>query len=210
MADKVILSYHDALIHESDLQLLEGRNWLNDSLISFWFEHLHHEVYNGISDYLFISSEVTQLLKMGDPSELPLFLDPLNVRESNLIFFPVNDNSSVVSPGGSHWSLLVYSKPDNKWFHYDSQRGSNFRDARSLVQRMNIYLNNDDLPPLQDAQCTQQDNSYDCGAFVMIYAQKLSDMASKGLDISSCFVQRQEANQIRESILALVNSLKVS
>ncbi|KAL7639374.1 UNVERIFIED_CONTAM: hypothetical protein RMT77_009875 [Armadillidium vulgare] len=208
MSDKVVLSYYDSLIHASDLKLLEGRNWLNDSLISFYFEYLCHDVYKGASSYLFISPEVTQLLKMGDPSELPLFLDPLNAKEKSHIFLPVNDNSSFVSSGGSHWSLLVFSKSDHKWYHYDSQRGSNYRDARCLVERINKYLKKDDLAPLVDATCTQQDNSYDCGAFVMIYAERLSEMASKGEDISCCFVQRQEANKIRETVLALVNSLK--
>lgn len=209
-ADKVVLSYHDALIHESDLRLLEGRNWLNDSLISFWFEYLHHEIFQGCREFLFISPEVTQLLKMGDPCEIPLFLDPLDARRRSLIFLPVNDNASVVASGGSHWSLLVYTKQDNKWFHYDSQRGLNYRDARCLVQRMNTYLDDTEEASLHDAYCTQQDNSYDCGAFVMVFAQRLAEMASKGLDLSSCFVQRQDANQIRESILTLVNSLKSS
>ncbi|XP_071540551.1 sentrin-specific protease 8-like [Panulirus ornatus] len=208
MGDRVILSYHDCLIHESDLRLLEGRNWLNDSLISFWFEHLQHDVFRGRSRLLFISPEVTQLIKMGDANELPIFLNPLNARYKDNIFLPVNDNSSVIASGGSHWSLLVYSRDDNKWYHYDSQRGANFRDARCLVQRINSYLDRDIPATLVDANCTQQDNSYDCGAFVMTYAQRAAEQAIKGTTLGTCYVDRQEANRMRDQIKSLVYSLK--
>ncbi|KAB7493853.1 Mediator of RNA polymerase II transcription subunit 31, partial [Armadillidium nasatum] len=208
MPDKIILRFYDSIIHESDLKLLEGRNWLNDSLISFWFEHLHHNVFYGRSDLLFISPEVTQLIKMGDQCELPLFLDPLNARYRRYIFLPVNNNSSLVSSGGSHWSLLVYSKYDQKWFHYDSQKGSNYRDARSLVYRINSYMNRYSSATLEDAECSQQDNSYDCGAFVMLHAQKVAENATKSLDLGTCLVQRSEAYKMREVIFDLINRLK--
>ena len=207
MADRVVLSYHDCLIYESDIKLLEGRNWLNDSLISFWFEYLSYEIFRGNSRLLFISPELTQLIKMGDPNELPLFLDPLNAKHKDHIFLPVNDNSSLVASGGSHWSLLIYSKYDNKWYHYDSQRGSNYRDARCLSNRINNYLDRDNPATLVDAMCTQQDNSYDCGAFVMIFAQRAAEQASQGLELGTCFAERQEANNMREKIKMLVNRL---
>lgn len=206
MGDKVVLSYYDSLIHESDLRLLEGRNWLNDSLISFWFEHLVHEAFPFRHRLLFISPEVTQLIKMGDPRELPVFLDPLDAKFKDYIFLPVNDNSSMVASGGSHWSLLVFSKFDNKFYHYDSQRGSNYRDARMLVQRFNTYLGRDIPATLVDANCTQQDNSYDCGAYVMIYALKAAELAVKSMALGTCYVDRQEANKMRELIKSLVYS----
>lgn len=38
MADDVVLSFHDSLLRESDLSLLEEGRWLNDRLIGFAFE----------------------------------------------------------------------------------------------------------------------------------------------------------------------------
>lgn len=208
MGDRVILSYHDSLIHESDLRLLEGRNWLNDSLISFWFEHLQHDIFLGRPRLLFVSPEVTQLIKMGDAKELPIFLDPLGARYKDYIFLPVNDHSSLIASGGSHWSLLVYSRSNNKWYHFDSQRGANYRDARCLVDRINGYLSRDVSAVLTDAQCTQQDNSYDCGAFVMIYAERAAELAVEGNLLGICHVDRLEANRMRELIKSLVYRLK--
>lgn len=208
MGDRVVLSYHDCVIRESDLSLLEGRNWLNDSLISFWLEHLQHVDFGGNSRLLFISPEVTQLIKMGDPNELPLFLGPLEAQYKEYIFLPVNDNASACASGGSHWSLLVYSKYDAKWYHFDSQRGSNYMAASRLVRRMNTYLGRDIPATLVEVTCTQQDNSYDCGAFVMIYAQRAAQMAVKSLPLGTCIVDRQEANHMRNVIRNLVTSYR--
>ena len=36
--DPIVLSYHDSLLRQSDVALLEGSNWLNDRIIGFFFE----------------------------------------------------------------------------------------------------------------------------------------------------------------------------
>lgn len=35
---KVVLSFHDSLLHSSDVALLQSCGWLNDRLIGFYFE----------------------------------------------------------------------------------------------------------------------------------------------------------------------------
>ena len=43
---KVELSYHDAIIYEDDLKILKSETeWLNDRIISFYFEYLSKEIY---------------------------------------------------------------------------------------------------------------------------------------------------------------------
>ena len=39
MSDPVILSYHDSVLRQSDLVLLERPNWLNDNIIAFAFQY---------------------------------------------------------------------------------------------------------------------------------------------------------------------------
>ena len=65
-----------------------------------------------------ISPEVTHFIKLrhdeedeGD-GELPLeiFLEPLKLHEKNFVFLAINDQSDSSSAGGSHWSLLLYSR----------------------------------------------------------------------------------------------------
>lgn len=39
MADEIVVSFHNSLLRESDLCLLDGPRWLNDKLIGFAFEY---------------------------------------------------------------------------------------------------------------------------------------------------------------------------
>ena len=203
--DQIILSYHDSTIRESDLSTLDGQNWLNDPIISFWFEYLQHVEFDGNTRLLFLNPAITQFIKMGDTKDFPMVLDPLGVKHKEYIFLPVNNNASADKAGGSHWSLLVYSKQDAIWYHFDSQRRSNDKDASQLVARLNMYLNCDTPNSLVDAFCSQQDNNYDCGAFVMKYAQIVAHRAVKGLPIGTCKVNRREANQMRRKVRILVD-----
>lgn len=206
MADPIVLSFHDSLLRESDLELLSGRNWLNDALIAFWFEYIHRTLHPDQLRVLCVSPEVTQLLKLGDQGDLSIFLDPLKANHKDYILLPVNDNKSTMSSGGSHWSLLVFSRLDCKWYHYDSQRGSNYSDARCLMRRINKYLERD--ATLVDATCTQQDNSYDCGAFVMLNAQHALDAVATGTSLGTNCVPRYYAQDIRLTLAQIVDQLK--
>lgn len=38
MNDKVVLSYHDISLYQSDITILENSEWLNDNIISFYYE----------------------------------------------------------------------------------------------------------------------------------------------------------------------------
>ena len=42
--DRTVLSYHDTLLKQSDVSLLEGSNWLNDKIIGFYFEYVQFAV----------------------------------------------------------------------------------------------------------------------------------------------------------------------
>ena len=202
--DPIILSYHDTTIRKSDLYTLEDKIWLNDPIISFWFQYLQNVTFDGNTSLLFVNPAVTQLIKMGDAKDVPIFLDHLGLRHKEYIFLPVSNNVSACKAGGSHWSLIVYSKQDAIWYHFDSQRRANDKDASQLVTRLNKYLNG--FPnEIVDAICTQQDNSYDCGAFVMKYAQIVAHRAVNGLPIGNCNVNRRETNQMRRKVRLLVD-----
>lgn len=52
--DKLILSYQDSCLYESDLKIIQSDSaWLNDRIISFYFEYLQKEVYE-TDEILFI------------------------------------------------------------------------------------------------------------------------------------------------------------
>ena len=86
-------------------------------------------------------------------------------------------------------------------------RRSNDKDASQLVARLNMFLNCDTPNALVDAICTQQDNSYDCGLFVMKFAQIVAHRAVNGMTIGNCNVNRREVNQMRRYIRILVEDI---
>ena len=100
--DPIILSYHDTTIRKSDLYTLEDQIWLNDPIISFWFEYLQNVTFDGNTSLLFVNPAVTQLIKMGDAKDVPIFLDHLGLRHKEYIFLPISNNVSACKAGGSH------------------------------------------------------------------------------------------------------------
>ena len=43
----MVLSYHDTIIYSDDLKILKSETeWLNDRIISFYFEYLGREIYD--------------------------------------------------------------------------------------------------------------------------------------------------------------------
>ena len=165
--DKVILSYGDSLIRESDLKLLDGPLWLNDRLITFHFEYLYEQEYQCSSKLAFISPEVSQFVKMAAKNEIEIFLEPLNLPEKELIVMAVNNSNDPDRPGGSHWSLLMYSSQARKFLHFDSSGGMNSDAARQLAIMVFGYLSSSlnqrhDFI-IEEVPVLQQKNGYDCG-----------------------------------------------
>lgn len=164
-----ILSYHNSLLHDSDVELLRGPHWLNDLLISFYLEYLEHDLFGLHADrLLFVSPETTQCMKLVPAAECgATFLQPLGAEHKQFIFFPINNHKLAASAGGSHWSLLVYSRPDQRFYAADSDGSSNRQATRQFVQNVRRALGAADDAEVQTVMCVQQTNGYDCGVHVL-------------------------------------------
>ena len=55
------------------------------------------------------SPEVSQFLKLVDNEEVSCFVEPLDLASKEVIILAVNNATDPSQPGGSHWSLLVYT-----------------------------------------------------------------------------------------------------
>lgn len=170
MNDNVVLSYHDSLLYESDLALLsESTAWLNDRLIAFVYEYLERERYNHESTshlMAFVNPSTVQYLKLavGDLNDaIACFIDPLELNNKKYIFLPLNNNSSLESSGGCHWSLLLVDSSSKRLLHFDSI-GSNKHIADSFFKRAKIYFNVDRI---EHVNFPKQTNSSDCGVYVL-------------------------------------------
>ncbi|XP_038068730.1 sentrin-specific protease 8-like [Patiria miniata] len=180
-SEQKVLSYHDTLLRNSDLQLLDGPRWLNDKLISFAFEYFEYDKFKDLAGKVaFVSPEVTQCIKLSRDDEVAIFLDPLDLSSKDFVFLAVNDHHCQDSAGGSHWSLLIFDRTDNKFSHYDSSGSMNQGSAMILCCKLHPFLKASGEITLVAEECPQQDNGYDCGLYVICVAEHLCQQMIDG------------------------------
>lgn len=157
------------------VQLLTGPYWLNDQIIAFYFLYLEQHVFKSSSEkFLFVPPAITQLIKMSPAEETKDLLETLNPRnKKKVIFFAVNDNESTHA-GGSHWSLLVFSRPELAFFNFDSIPGHNRATTKRIVNLLRLGLNCS-TAAYQDQACSQQSNHYDCGIHLLVNAENIAN-----------------------------------
>ncbi|KAM8877514.1 sentrin-specific protease 8-like [Synchiropus picturatus] len=176
--DPVVLQYENVWLRRSDVSLLEGPHWLNDEIIRFAFHYFVNDCFQLLSLMtVFIGPMITEVIKFStDTKELFMFLKPLALPVRQWIFLAVNNNSRN-TPGGSHWSLLLYHRPSNKFIHYDSRRATNGIHARHVAMRLLPFLACKEGVMFEEHQCPQQSNNYDCGMYVIYMAELLCEQA---------------------------------
>lgn len=202
--DHIVLSYYDALITDEDVELLQGPFWLNDTIIGFYLEYLEREKYEN-ADICFIKPEITQCLKFSDVSDFPAFLDPLNFKKKSFAVMPLNDCENPNLPGGSHWSLLVYSQPEKAFYHIDSSSGTNYQAASKLAYKLSKYINHGEFKNLPSLQ---QTNSYDCGVFVICNIDNVIEHALRFGKLGNiCPINDYEVSRKRHDIKLLIKAL---
>lgn len=211
--DSIVLNYYDCLLRTSDVALLQGSHWLNDVIIGFYFEYLDATWNkNGKKELYFVSPEFTQLLKMTDPSQYNIFLESMNVSECKCIFFPLNNCDRKDAAGGSHWSLLVFCKQDKTCYHFDSSKGYNSNIASKFAENiMNCILDkNEPNKKFVDTDSPQQDNGYDCGVYVLCFADVITKYVMKTGKVDGCDYSQVKKSTYtkRTELLNLINDLK--
>lgn len=210
-SNPIVLNFHESLLRRADIELLKGPYWLNDSIISFYFEYLERYVFKRYPGFLFISPEVTQCIKVTPDNEISVFLNPLDAHKKKFIFFALNDNEQTEHSGGSHWSLLVFSKLEQTVFHYDSSKGSNQDQAMDLGSKILRYFGMPSYNNYIEAPCLQQRNGYDCGIHVICNVEILAEFVCKYNKVEGCPLLQTAYEFIaatRSRLLELVSALK--
>ncbi|KAG7534919.1 Ulp1 protease family C-terminal catalytic domain [Arabidopsis thaliana x Arabidopsis arenosa] len=203
--DDKILSYEDVVLRRSDLDILNGPNFLNDRVIEFYLSFLS-TVHSSPTISLIPPSIAFWISNCPDTEYLKDFMKPLNLRDKDLLIFPVNDNSNVeVAEGGLHWSLLVYYKEANTFVHHDSFMGVNKWSAKQLFKAVSPFVSNGDASYKECTDTPQQKNGYDCGVFLLAIARVICEWFSAG-----GMKNRDELwfTNVKETVPDLVNHLR--
>ena len=181
--DEKMLLFHDCQLYNHDLESLRNQKWITDSIIEYHCELLENELFPN-STFAFVKPALVFLISSSSlsPLELSSMLGPV-LNNKSVIFLPINDG--VEGASGSHWSLLIFSRPENTFFYYDSMGTSGIEwVARKNLKRIMGALQIQDGVNFKVMETPQQQNGYDCGAFVLrltlYFAQKLQ---ARGYDL---------------------------
>lgn len=152
---------------------------------------------------------MSQLLKLNAPGSSRVFLEPLKLERKELIFFALNDNDSHKS-GGTHWSLLVFSRDEDTFYNFDSYNDFNIISAKTLYHVLKIGLSCPSAT-LKNQDCTQQTNLYDCGIHVLANVENTCEQFIRNATVRH--VPRLPPSVIsnkRKEILNLIEHLSVN
>lgn len=142
---------------------LLGKNWLSDLSIQPYFETLNIMFLEKNSSVI-INPIVSHAIK--NVVDFEHFVDNLDLYNKEVIIFPVNDSQVLNQVGGTHWSLLIYIKASNCYYHYDSLGNSNFNSAKTIASKVTAYMRGGDGPlNIVDLVGPRQLNTYDCGVY---------------------------------------------
>ena len=128
------------------------------------------------------SPEVSQFLKLvSSNEEFSIFVAPLNLEAKDVIVLAVNNSDDPSKPGGSHWSLLVYTLQARHFYHFDSSSGMNESASRAIAKNIYNFLvkterdkgekSSFDFLFTEVPNVVQQSNGYDCGLHAIANAQ---------------------------------------
>ncbi|KAG8313156.1 hypothetical protein J6590_006713 [Homalodisca vitripennis] len=119
-----------------------------------------------------IDLSVSHFLKINPDRE-----DTVKMR--NYVLAAVNNREDETREGGTHWSLLVYTRESNTYYHLDSVEPLN----RPHAQRLAVALSGDPDVNVVQIQCRQQKSGVECGAYVVHYTELICSMIVNNISI---------------------------
>ncbi|CDH48725.1 cysteine proteinase [Lichtheimia corymbifera JMRC:FSU:9682] len=174
-SSKPLLHYHDVVIRQHDYDTLADHCWLNDAILDFHMEYLDRNVISSDSKLkllLLRPGMVELIVHIQDPTYLSSAL-PRDLDKADAIFIPINDSRPLAAYSGSHWSLMVFLRRFNAFFYYDSMGQSNGREAQLTRAQLTPLLGLQHSPAFIPVETPQQNNSADCGVYVIAITDNL-------------------------------------
>ena len=202
-----ILEYQGANITEKDIKTLENGQWICDEIISLYLAFMREDENTKDAKILFVNPSATYILKeCADKKTMIDLKQDLRINEMEWVFYPINDNKNSDSVGGTHWSLLLFCKKENKYYHYDPIEGKNKDHAKELILNT-LDLNNfklGALPEYRQVKCPKQENSYDCGPYIMLYIRELVNNIILEKETNRIHFTGNEATKFREQMREII------
>lgn len=127
-------------IYDTDLASLDDKKFITDNVISYTFEELGCN--SDEKKFLFVNAATSVILMHEDDDEiLKDIVESCGITKNKYLFFPISDiDPKQHSPGGFHWSLLVFDCEHNRFCYFDSLKNMNLNKAIQLAKQLAPFL----------------------------------------------------------------------
>ena len=168
-----VAAHGDATLYAEDIASI-GKGWFTSNAIDFFFSFLPPS--SSSSSVAVLPPAASFLVAMSDDAEeaQSCVCALSGLSEAALVLAPVNNQSSMASGDGSHWSLLLFDRAANRFRHFDSCRGANSGPARELATKLGWAVGAREGAMVEEAkEAPQQENGRDCGVFVCMNVESI-------------------------------------
>lgn len=220
-----ILQWKCTNLYLHDLPLLDPPNWFNDSIITFCCDYMQHIIFRDNDTIKFVYPATTFIIMYEDEKDILKDMIESNgiTKDKLFIFFPITD-SSPKEQDGSHWSFVLFSSIDQKYYIFDSARHhGNEMYAKQLIKIVAKFLS-DKFNPNKDiikVKSPVQTNNYDCGCYMMMGMRIITHLLISGSKIDENFCEQlflyineltvtKERSEIKKNIFEIRNKLLLS
>eukprot|EP01022_Parablepharisma_sp_SALTPOND_P029608 TRINITY_DN74152_c0_g1_i1.p1 TRINITY_DN74152_c0_g1~~TRINITY_DN74152_c0_g1_i1.p1 ORF type:complete len:284 (-),score=18.16 TRINITY_DN74152_c0_g1_i1:104-955(-) len=177
--EKILLTLGWTSLRVRDLQIFASPcAWLNDDAINFYYEYLSRT--KQYKKTLLVPASTAALILYEKPSDLGPILSELKFTSYQSWLIPINDKTDPAATGGMHWSLLFFD--GSVYHHLDSkQLSTNYANAKVVAQNLSkLYHGATPVKVIQEKEYAVQENSYDCGMYVVVASEKIADDLAEG------------------------------
>ena len=170
--DPILITYKSCSIKKSDIDCLSDYQYLNDLIISFYYEILN-EKYTS-NDIILLDPAVSMSIIFDqDLDDINnCIFQPLGMKDKKFIFVPINDNTKIeYKTSGSHWALNIIDVNNNTIYYLDSML-NNISNAKISVRKFQKLFGKK-FNFVYALENTYQTNSSDCGMFVLGFTETI-------------------------------------
>ena len=210
-----LISCGGSNLYQVDIDSMSDAGFVTDEVLQFFMQAMTKAMEEKMSKTkkgrveIVGPNVVHYIQKQNDKKEIKWHKDGMGLNECDWAIFPINDKDDPErGDGGTHWSLLVYSRKDHRYLHFDPIKGMNTKHARDLHINLldsNSYNKDGNLPPLVEMQCERQKNGYDCGMYVMMYMATIMRNITEGREAKDVSVIPYKADEMRELLREAIN-----
>jgi sentrin-specific protease 1 len=209
--EKEIQNKYQIMICKADFSRLGPEIWLNDEIINFYFSmlsNLHSDPTTHLEcKFHFLNSHFYAQMANDGVLNLALrrnYKKPTNVFKMQSVFLPVNI-------ANVHWVLIVIDMERRRIKFYDSlfDKQAGEKICKNILKWLQYeseqlidehFDKNEWMFSLGGGGIPQQTNGFDCGVFVLMYAE----FVSRGLSVTS--IDNRKMNIYRKRIALMIKS----